>query len=369
MFSEMRRQRLRELDRKNPFLADIFDFYGHLYDFLASEGDPAHRVNVCHKYSAAVGTAEDLLLYAEDLGRHNTLDRLAGEALFRGIDLEGTMLVSSGRVSTEMVAKAARLGIVLFATRTSPTDLAVRMAEQAGITLAGYLRGESFDVYSHPERLAARRMAGKIPGVTGVILAGGESRRMGSDKSLLPLDGARFIDHIYRRLDNLFEEVLVVTNSPGLYPQLPCRKVADIYLARGSLAGIHSGLCHARFGRVFVVACDMPCLNTGAIRYICSRAEAGDVVIPASERGPEPLHALYARSCLPAMEEALEAGRRRIVAFFPRVKVHEIPPARMRELDPEGRTFRNINTPEEYFGLRGAEVEGQGCEGPVAEKS
>ena len=104
-------------------------------------------------HSAAVGDANGLLLYAEDLGRHNTLDRLAGEAWFKGFDLQDKMLVTSGRVSTEMVAKAARLGIGLIASRTSPTDKAIDLCEQAGITLLGYLRGNNMEIYSHPQQL------------------------------------------------------------------------------------------------------------------------------------------------------------------------------------------------------------------------
>jgi FdhD protein len=105
-------------------------------------------------HSAAVGDGQQLLLYSEDLGRHNTLDRIAGEALFKNIDLAGKLLITSGRVSTEMVAKAMRLGIALIASRTSPTDMAIQMAEQAGITLVGYVRGDTFEVYSHAQALA-----------------------------------------------------------------------------------------------------------------------------------------------------------------------------------------------------------------------
>jgi len=104
-------------------------------------------------HSAAIGCSEGLLLYAEDIGRHNTFDRLAGQALFKGVDLQDKMLVTSGRVSTEMVAKAARLGIGLIASRTSPTDKAIDLCEQAGITLVGYLRGNSMEIYSHPQQL------------------------------------------------------------------------------------------------------------------------------------------------------------------------------------------------------------------------
>ncbi len=104
-------------------------------------------------HSAAVGDGVSLILYAEDLGRHNTLDRIAGEALLRGIDLAGKLLVTSGRVSSEMAAKAASLGISLIASRTSPTDVAARLCEAAGITLLGYVRGGRFNVYVHPDRL------------------------------------------------------------------------------------------------------------------------------------------------------------------------------------------------------------------------
>lgn len=103
-------------------------------------------------HSAAVGDGS-VALYAEDLGRHNTLDRIAGEALLKGIDLAGTMLVTSGRVSTELVAKCVMLGIELIASRTAPTDMAVRMADEAGITLIGYVRAGRFELYTHPERL------------------------------------------------------------------------------------------------------------------------------------------------------------------------------------------------------------------------
>ncbi len=304
-------------------------------------------------HSAAVGDQNGLLLCAEDIGRHNTLDRIAGEALFKEIDLHGKMLVTSGRVSTEMVAKAARLGIALIASRTSPTDMAIRMAAEAGIVLIGYLRGEHFEVYSHPERVVASLPTGKVAGVTGVILAGGESRRMGCEKSLLPVHGARFIDHIHRTLSDVFDEVLLVTNSPELYVEIPCRKVPDIYHAQGALAGIHSGLAHARSEQVFVVACDMPFVSATAVRSLCALAGEGDVVIPRSERGAEPLHALYHKSCLPAMERVLDAGRKRIVHFFPDVAVHEVAPEQVVGIDPDGRSFLNINTPEEYYALRG----------------
>lgn len=308
-------------------------------------------------HSAAVGNGETLLLHAEDLGRHNTLDRIAGEALFKGIALDGTVLVTSGRISTEMVAKAARLGIAVIASRTSPTDMAVTAAVKAGITLIGYVRSGSFEIFSHPERIRLVAAEEKISGVTGVVLAGGESRRMGSDKSLLPFAGGRFIDHIFRVLSGVFEEVIIVTNSPSLYADIPCSKVPDIYSNGGALAGIHSGLKHANNEKIFVVACDMPCVSTAAIRRICLQKEAADVVIPRSDRGAEPLHALYDQKCRAAIGAMLVAGKKKIVDFFSQFRVLEIPEQIFAGSFWEAHSFRNINTPAEYFALREAHKE------------
>ncbi len=303
-------------------------------------------------HSAAVGNATGLLIHAEDLGRHNTPDRIAGEALFKGIDLKGCMLVTSGRISTEMVAKAARLGIGLIASRSSATEAAVKLARQAGITLIGYLRGNNFEVYTHPAQLALSTDSGIIPRTTGVILAGGESRRMGSDKSLLALDGERFIERSYHLMASLFDEVLIVTNSPDLYVDIPCRKVPDIYRGQGALAGIHSGLHHASHSQIFVVACDMPFLQTELIRHLCNEIGQAEVHIPRTDSGYEPLHSCYSKSCLGAIERLLVNNGRRITDFFKEVHVTELCANSWQRYDAEGRSFRNINTPQEYFCLR-----------------
>ena len=125
----------------------------HLMAQLAQKAEKYKSHGGVH--SAAVGDTEgELLLYAEDIGRHNTFDRIAGEAFLKGMELAGTLLVTSGRVSAEMAAKAAALGIPLIATRTSPTDMAIRICQEAGITLIGYLRGARFNVYTHADRLS-----------------------------------------------------------------------------------------------------------------------------------------------------------------------------------------------------------------------
>lgn len=325
-------------------------------------------------HSAAVGDGDgNLLLFAEDIGRHNTLDRIAGEALFKGLDLAGKILVTSGRVSTEMAAKCSLLGISLVASRTSATDMAVKMCDRAGIALIGYVRGGKFTVYTHRERLALpaelRRLpaaaSGRIPGVTGVILAGGQSSRMGSNKALLPYRGGRFIEVIHRQLAEMFDEVLLVTNNPEQYGFLPCRKVADIFPGMGALAGIHAGLQHAANRAVFVVACDMPYLNDTLISTLAGLRHTADVIIPESAHGLEPLHALYAKECLSPMTEALRNNRRRIVSFFDRVSVCRFDKKKVAAIDPGFATFSNINTPDDYYALREGERRDPGFDGAL----
>ncbi len=194
-----------------------------------------------------------------------------------------------------------------------------------------------------------------MQGVTAVILAGGASARMGSNKALLPYRGGRFIEAIHRQLATLFAEVLLVTNNPEHYPFLPCRKVSDIFGGMGALAGIHAGLFHSLNPAIFVVACDMPYLNTELIRHLAGRADRGGVLIPESLGGLEPLHAVYGKGCLAAIEATLLSGERRIVSFFHRTNVNKMNAAEVARFDPEFASFRNINTPEDYFRLRGME--------------
>lgn len=104
-------------------------------------------------HTSALSDGERLVIVAEDIGRHNTIDRLRGECLRREIDPEGLMLLATGRISSEMINKAVKMGCPIVASRTSPTSMSVGLAREWNITLCGYVRRTRMNVYAHPERL------------------------------------------------------------------------------------------------------------------------------------------------------------------------------------------------------------------------
>lgn len=204
-------------------------------------------------------------------------------------------------------------------------------------------------------RYTARMGTGSTPprplGASAIVLAGGQSRRLGQDKSLLVLDGQPLLVRTVGRLEALSDDLIVVANDPGRYAplQLHARLVPDERPDVGSLMGILSGLRVARYPYALVVACDMPFLSVTLLRHLLSLAPGYDVVIPRLGDEVEPLHAVYSRSCLPAMEQILAQGRRRIIAFFDMVRVRHVPQAEIDSLDPEHLSFLNINTPEDWL--------------------
>lgn len=212
------------------------------------------------------------------------------------------------------------------------------------------------------ERLGIAEPTEKIKGMTGVILAGGASSRMGSNKAFLLHRGGRIIEGIYRTLSELFEEVIVVTNTPQLYQFLPCPKVPDLYPGKGVLAGIHAALSQSTEPAIFTVACDMPLLNGELIRHLAKLSQGVDVVMPKSDSGFEPLHAIYGKACLPALEELLKSGEQRVISLLPQVRVREVSALEVALFDREFASFVNINTPDDYYRLRNGEKGARGQE-------
>jgi molybdopterin-guanine dinucleotide biosynthesis protein A len=183
--------------------------------------------------------------------------------------------------------------------------------------------------------------------MTGAVLAGGESRRMGRDKAFLEVGGQRIIDRTLAVLGRLFTKLLIVTNSPADYAYLGVRMVCDLLPGRGALGGLYTALFFCTTPRAFVVACDMPLLKAEVIGHLVAQPGKWDVVVPQMGDHVEPLHAVYSRKCLPHIEDLLERGGRKVTDFYPRVRVRRVPEEEIRTLDPWLLSFRNVNTPQE----------------------
>ena len=184
--------------------------------------------------------------------------------------------------------------------------------------------------------------------ITSVIQAGGRSTRMGGrPKALLQLGGRRIIERVLAALTPVVDDVMLVTNTPELYAFLGLPMVADVYPGHGSLGGIYSGLKAASGDAAFTVACDMPFLHPDIVRLVVERAGQGDVVIPRVGRRLEPMHAAYAKACLPHIEERLLAGQLKIVEFLERVRVVEVAESDVAQYRDPRVAFMNVNTPEE----------------------
>jgi molybdenum cofactor guanylyltransferase len=180
--------------------------------------------------------------------------------------------------------------------------------------------------------------------MTGVILSGGKSRRMGENKAFLPVNGERLIDRTIRLFRAVFKEVIIVTTSPLDYLDQGAAIVTDIFPEKGALGGIYTGLFYAREEYAFIAACDMPFLNRAFMEYMISRTAGYDIIIPATPDGLQPLHAVYTRRCLPVIRGLLERNRLKITGFYPGHRLLTISHEVIRSFDPEGKMFLNVNT-------------------------
>lgn len=186
---------------------------------------------------------------------------------------------------------------------------------------------------------------------TVVIQAGGQSSRMGQDKALMPFLGQALIARQVARLQVLNCQILVITNRPEAYAFLNLPSTADLFPGTGPLGGLLTALEAAQTPAIGVVACDMPFINPRLLdgQRALLWKEGADVVIPRSQIGLEPLHAVYRReTCLPVVRAALAAGERKLIAWFPSVVVHEMTGEEITAFDPGYHSFTNVNSPEEF---------------------
>lgn len=189
--------------------------------------------------------------------------------------------------------------------------------------------------------------------ISVVVLAGGASRRMGTNKALLRIDEKEtLIARVVSNMAALSDDLVVVSNTPEHYTDLPVRHTGDIFPGRGPLAGLHAGLSVARHPWSFAMACDMPLVDRRLVRFMVLLSAGHQAVVPRVDGQPEPLHALYSKEALPAIEQRLEAGDLRVISFYPAIQVRFVEPHEWAIFDPERRSFANANTPEEWQHLR-----------------
>jgi molybdopterin-guanine dinucleotide biosynthesis protein A len=195
--------------------------------------------------------------------------------------------------------------------------------------------------------------------MTGVILAGGASKRMGEDKAFLSLGETVIIERVMGVLSSLFGRVFIVTDDPKKYASFDVEAVADVYPGIGALGGIHTGLFYARDEAAFFCACDMPFILPDLVKYIISKRGRAAAAVPVVGGNYEPLFSVYGKKCIRHIEAAIEGGEKRIVSFFPAVRIQEITEEELRAVDPELVSLMNINTPEDLARARRM-IEGEG---------
>lgn len=183
--------------------------------------------------------------------------------------------------------------------------------------------------------------------VTGVILVGGKSSRIGREKAFLPIGGVPVFEKVLDVLRKHLKKVILVGDRPDRFATYGLPVYPDM-IAGSSLGGLYTGLLVSGTHYIFAAPCDLPFASAGLLEYLISLREGYDVVVPVNSGYPEPLFALYSKSCLNPMRELLDAENFRIFDVYPRVRVRRVQGDELLPFDRSGRLFLNVNTLEEY---------------------
>ena len=193
------------------------------------------------------------------------------------------------------------------------------------------------------------------PPITGVILAGGHSRRMGQNKALMYLGTDTVIEHVIGQVLAVTNDLLLITNTPEPYTHLDLPMHPDLVSNKGALGGIYTGLTYATNSSVLCVACDMPLLRPPLLHHLISSVGDHDAVVPYVKalncyptRTFQTLCAVYSKRCLRVIDQMFTEGELRVHALYERISVRAVAPAEWQQFDPEGVSFFNINTPTDF---------------------
>jgi molybdopterin-guanine dinucleotide biosynthesis protein A len=187
--------------------------------------------------------------------------------------------------------------------------------------------------------------------ITGILLVGGRSRRLGRDKAFVELSGRPLFERALDLLRGRFARVLLVGDRPERFAAYGLPFLPDIYPG-SALGGLYTGLLQAGTEHVFVSACDLPYPSGAVADHLCGLRHGVDAVVPLCRSTFETLFAVYGRGCLGPMKRLLELGNLRVYDVYPQVKVRYVEGGELERLGEEGRSFFNINTPREYETVR-----------------
>lgn len=179
------------------------------------------------------------------------------------------------------------------------------------------------------------------------MLAGGQSRRMGRDKASLPVGNGTLLSHLVERLAPVVDEVIVAGYRQH-DPRLLVRWVPDALVGAGPLAGMMAGLRAIRGSYAWVVGCDLPDVEPALGALLFEAAPGYEAVVPRLGPDPEGVCALYGASLAPRIEELLQSGQLSVISLLERSNVRYLSAEQLRTVDPELRSFRNLNTLQDY---------------------
>jgi molybdopterin-guanine dinucleotide biosynthesis protein A len=183
--------------------------------------------------------------------------------------------------------------------------------------------------------------------ITGLVLSGGSSRRMGEDKAMLFFEGQRLVSHVVSALESVCQQILVISQPQQDLSFLGKTVVHDMIPGYGALMGLYTGLKNAPTDRVLAVACDMPFLQPKLLEHLIHVDLKADVVVPKIDGHFEPLLAIYSKNCLGPIEDMIDRSQKCVYDFYPKVRVREISQKELRIFDPELKSLINFNTPQE----------------------
>jgi molybdopterin-guanine dinucleotide biosynthesis protein A len=185
--------------------------------------------------------------------------------------------------------------------------------------------------------------------ITGIILSGGQSSRMGTDKGLLPLKGRLFMEYIIAAISPLVQDMIIVSDNSD-YDEFGLKRVNDLYKDTGPLGGLYTGLYHSETDYNMVLSCDVPMIRTRILERLIADDNTGfDVVQLRSEHRTMPLIALYQKKCMDKCLELLETGERRLRRVVDQFHVKTL------DIEPELEgCLKNINTIEQLIAIQNA---------------